>query len=734
MLIHRTVVEIFPFWPKGWTNTLTWPLLEQCLSVMKDLDRTEDVCFVHPTHAFVFFSSLILWISPSLQVLKLQDERTNIPAFLLKSDTLPGLRVLSDIRQTEAGGKTGHIGLNIMKDLPDAGSARSLHHRPAASGHNIHAFSLEKSKSWAPATIVQRQKMLTERCCAAATVIISCCFEKGETRSALKIKKISKQQTAQIRQKESTRKAMAIQARRRSSKAARLRSVKNSDASQLQRRAVRIIKKNELFKLDKEQGSVQRQRSLKAAYDDDGFFVKRQHSLVPREKAASINRLKCTMRAARDGDKEDFSGKIIAKQGGGSETGRLRTNAVENEERERLEHIRRAGLTHKADSNDVDREQTLTETPGEFFITLFLSHSETQTEPSLRKNIIPNTDTGWEKVNIPVKELDGPPAATKVLKENLIFQLDNPKCKFLKEIRFFLEIYSQERTEGINLEPAESAAEVTTAPATTAGEVTGGTRTSSSSSSSSSSMPPGNTSVNQVTKQEEGEPSEESVIPSPPSLKMMETETVTAGQTAETTTAIMAIKEMPSSTDVSHQSSTEETPTTKTSPESETEPGYDITNNNNYTQATTQTSFFGLRMREDVLKDTIRLHNGAESEGTDGPGNERNEDPKVNSFTSPSQTSRKQDADTLLEVSETAELLQTNPGLMKGIVEKCGKYTLMPSWERWFYTKDRVWWCSEVTRESWELLSSLLNNHLCCLKSVVARAESGWQTRSCFKV
>lgn len=631
-----------------------------------------DVCFVYQTHAFVFFYSLILSISPSLQVIKLHDEGKSIPAFLLKSDTLPALRVLSGIRPTEAGGKTNHIGLNIMKDPPDAGSARSLHHHQAASGHNIQAFSLEKSKSWAPATIVQRQKMLTERCCAAATVIISCCFQRGETRSALKIKKISRQQTAQIRRRESTRRAMAIQARRRSLKAARLRSVKTSDASQLQtqRRAVRLIKKNELFNLDKQQGSVQRQRSLKAVYDDDGFFVKRQRSLVPREKAVSINRLKCTMRAARDGDKEDFSGKIIAKQaelrrsGGGSETGRSRTNAVENGEWGRLALIRRAGLAHKADDNDVDREQTLTETRGESLITLFLSDSETQTEPSLRKNIIPNTDTGWETVNIPIKELKGPPAATKVLKENFIFQLDNPKCKFLKEIRFLLEIYAGERTEGMNLKPAESAAEVTTAPATTAGEVTGGTETSSS--SSSSSTPSGNTSVNQVTKQKEGKPSEESVIPSPPSLKTTETETVTAEQTAETTTANVEVKETPSSTHVFNQGSTqtadrwstEETPTTKTSPESDTEPGYDITDNDNNTQATTQTSFFGLRMREDVLKDMIRLHKGAESEGTNGPGNERNEDPKVNSFTSPSQTSRKQDTDTLLKVGETAELLQ----------------------------------------------------------------------------
>ena len=615
MLIHPTVVSAWLF----------------CLS---------DSCIC--LFFYFFFNLLILSISPSLQVLKFHDEGKSIPAFLLKSDVLPALRVLSEIRPTEAGGRTGRIGLNVMKDLPDAGSVWSLRHHPAASGHNIQAFSLEKSKSWAPATIVHRQKMLTERCCAAAAVIISCCFQRGETRSALKIKR----QAAQIRRKESTRRAMGIQAGQRSWKAARLRSVKTSEASQFQtqRRAVRIIRRNEPFNLDKWQGSVQRQSSLKPSYDDDGFVVKRQRSLVPRQRAASINRLKCTMRAARVGDKEDFNAKIIAKQaefrrpGGESETGRSHTNPVENGERGKLAHIRRSGRTHRADDNGVDREQMLT----------------------LRKNIIPNTDTGWETVNIPIKELDGPPATTKVLKENFIFQGDNSKCKCLREIALLLEIYAQDRTEGMSLKPAESAAEVTMAPARTAGEVTG------TETISSSSTPPGNTSVNQVTKQDEGEPSEESVIPSPPSLTTTETETVTAGQTAETTTANMEIKETPSSTDVFNQRSTqpadrrstEETPNTKLSPESETEPGYDLNNNNNTTQAETQTSFFGLRMREDVLKDTSRLHEGAESEGTNRPGNKRNEDPNMNSLTFPSQTSRKQDTDTLQEVSEAAELLR----------------------------------------------------------------------------
>lgn len=83
------------------------------------------------------------------------------------------------------------------------------------------------------------------------------------------------------------------------------------------------------------------------------------------------------------------------------------------------------------------------------------------------------------------------------------------------------------------------------------------------------------------TKQEENVPSEESVIPSPHSLKMMETETAKTEHTAETTTVNIEIKETTSSTEVPNQSgtqkadglpSTEETSTTTISTESETEP------------------------------------------------------------------------------------------------------------------------------------------------------------------
>ncbi|KAK9532317.1 hypothetical protein VZT92_009706 [Zoarces viviparus] len=94
--------------------------------------------------------------------------------------------------------------MDIIKGRPDSWT---LHRHAAASGHNVQAFLLEKSKSWANDTIFQMQKMLTKRYCAATTVIISCRFKAGEMRSAMNIEKRPKQQIAQPqrRQKESLR-------------------------------------------------------------------------------------------------------------------------------------------------------------------------------------------------------------------------------------------------------------------------------------------------------------------------------------------------------------------------------------------------------------------------------------------------------------------------------------------------------------------------------------------------
>lgn len=133
------------------------------------------------------------------------------------------------------------------------------------------------------------------------------------------------------------------------------------------------------------------------------------------------------------------------------------------------------------------------------------------------------------------------------------------------------------------------------------------------------------------TKQEENVPSEESIISSPYSLKMMETETAETEHIADTTTVNTEIKETTSSTEVFNQSgaqkadrlqSTEETTTTiwvqnlKLSCRCRT-------NNNNNIQATTEKSFSGLRMRGDIPAD----------EGTENKArgyNTKNQKPKEN--------------------------------------------------------------------------------------------------------
>ncbi|XP_051268133.1 uncharacterized protein LOC127370259 [Dicentrarchus labrax] len=602
--------------------------------------------------------------------------------------------------------------MDIIKDHPDSGSAWLLHHRTAAPGHSFQAFLLETSKSWAPATIVQLQKMLTKRCCTATTInIISCCFKEGEIRSALNIKKISKQQMAepQIRQKESTQRAMDIKVPMEPDgqqlsnaalsqhdifQAATLHSgsssLKTSDISQIeiQRKAVRIIKKNEHLNWKDEpllKKSVQRQQSLKdasGAYKEDGNYIKRQRLLVSREKTGSINRPQYKMRGTQDDNKEDLSGKIIAKQAesrhpeGERETEKSHTNTIENGNQKRLAYILQADSTHKADNNDVDHKQMLTEVGEEVLIMVFLP--DTEREAQTERKLILNTDTGWKTVNIPIKQLEDPPPMTEVMKENFNIETDNSKCQCLTEILFSVEIHALDRTEGIDIKPAESAAKVTTASAYTE-EQTAEMREIIE-HTETNDTPHENMSINN-TKQEENVPSEESVIPSPPSLKMIKTETAKTELMAETTTVNMEIKDTTLSSEVFNQDTTqnadglprtEETPVTTMSPGSETEPRFITWETNNNVQAPTEKLFSGLRMREDVLADITKLHKGAEDgdrAATNRPANERQEDQKdskVNSFrfAKPSQIIHKQATDTLPKTTDD------NMPLCRGLIHR----------------------------------------------------------------
>lgn len=605
----------------------------------------------------------------------------------MRSGTPPALHVIHEITPTKAAGETSHVAIDIIKDHPGSGSARLPHHHTAASGHNFQAFLLEKSKSRAPTTSVQLQKTLTKRYCAATTVFVSCCFKEGGVRSAMNIQKIPKQQIPQpqIKQKESTQRAMDITVvmqhdGQRSSKTSISRhdifqaatlhsgssSEKASDISHLkiQREAVRLMKKNEHLNLDEEsllQKSAQRQRSLKAAssvHDEDGFYVERQRLLVSTQQTESINRPHYN---TRDDDKGDFNGKIIAKQAefrrpeGESVTEQSHTNIIENGNQKRSASILQAGFTHKRNNKDVDHKQTLAEVGEEVLITLSLpdTERETQTEPSSKGKHLLKT------VKIPMKEPGDPPAMTKVIKENFIIEADTSKCKCLKEVS--LEMHALDRAERRDIKPAES--KVTTVSAHTEEHT------------ETNSTPHENMSINH-TKQEENVPSEESVIPSPPSLKGMETETAKAGHVAETTTVNMEIKETTSSTEVFNQGSTqradgppctEETPAATVGPESETdaEPRFIRCQTGN-TQAAAVKSFSSLRMREDIPAYTAKLPEA--TEGGEGDESERREaqrrggqnDPKVNSFTFAKQTDHKQAIDKLPKVSEVAIAIHLN--------------------------------------------------------------------------
>ena len=162
----------------------------------------------------------------------------------------------------------GDVSMNVIKDQPNPGPTWLLYHCTAASGHNLQAFSKEKPKSW------------------ATSDVISCYLKDGETRPAMKIKKMSRHiAEPQVKQKEGTRQATDFRVFRQNDRQQSLKasvgqhdifqtasvhsgssSVKNSNTSQLEMQS--IMKLHEHFNLDK---SLQKVLSLKAAADDDGF-------------------------------------------------------------------------------------------------------------------------------------------------------------------------------------------------------------------------------------------------------------------------------------------------------------------------------------------------------------------------------------------------------------------------------------------------------------------------------
>lgn len=610
---------------------------------------------------------MLLCLLPLQIVFLLHNDGKGFPEFLYQN-TPPEICFISGDTSTDSG--VNHIATDIAKDCPDS---QLVHHHSAALSSSDQTFLLEKSKSWATATIAQWQKMLTKRYYAAAIVIISCCLKEAEIRSARDIKKIPRQHIAepQMRQKEKTQQIRDIQYlkqddRQHSSKAsvnqqdilqaATLHSgsssIKTSDLSKLeiQRNAAGIMRKDEHLHLDEElslQRSSQKQLSLKAATgaddDDDGFYVNRLLTLVSREKRESIKRLQYNLRTAR------FNGIIIREQAEPrspereSETEGAHANTIENGNQKKSANILKSDFAEEG---------------GEGLIKLFLpdTQMETQAEPASARTLLLNIDTGWKMVNIPVRELGEPPP----MKDNFIIKSVNSICKCLKESKLIsLGIYAIVRGVGRNINPAESTAEVGTVSAYTEGHVKQTTEYTET-----NNKPHENMSINH-SKEEENMPSEELVTPSPPSSKIMETETM---KTAETTTVNTEIKETTSSMEVFNQSSTlpstEETLTSTASPEPRTdsEPRRMKCKTSNMDSGTGKL-FTGLRMREDILADMMKRHKGevknediAPTNRPENEGKEDQNDEGGNSFTSSNHLEmiHKQVTDKPQKVSEAA--------------------------------------------------------------------------------
>ncbi|KAL4004448.1 vascular endothelial growth factor A [Sarotherodon galilaeus] len=340
------------------------------------------------------------------------------------------------------------------------------------------------------------------------------------------------------------------------------------------------------------------------------------------------------MRPTQDDNNELFSWKMITKQPElrhpeGDSKAEQNTNPMENGNQKRFAYVLQTRSTHKTDIHDFNEKQMLSDVGEEALIMFFLPEAEmeTQTDPRSERKHIPNPDFRW-KVNIP--ELGDLPPITKALKDIAIKQYDS-KCKCLKGRICLLEIFVIESLARKAVEPGktikEQVKETTEKPE----------------NSKTTNIYDETTRINHTEHEGNLKP-EETVVPSPPPLKMITTEHIT-----DTTTANTKIKDTTISTEVITQSSAheddgqpsaEKRPTTGMSPEPEahTEQGL-LKNETETTQATTVKPFSGLRMREDVLENLTKFLKGAESEEealksrTETERKEDQNDPRVGSFT-----------------------------------------------------------------------------------------------------
>ncbi|MEQ2267939.1 hypothetical protein XENORESO_012714 [Xenotaenia resolanae] len=459
--------------------------------------------------------------------------------------------------------------MNVIINSPNFRS--QLLHRPtSASGYNFPGFLLEQSQlSWAliPKTVLD--KILPKGCCTPAMLITICSSEDREMKLAMRIKKTWKQDIAEpiSRQKEKTWQVMGL---------------KDPMLSNIQRHAANLWNLKEDSTL---QTSFWKQLSLKAASRKDGVYVHGQPLLATKKNKGSIYRSQYAIRPAPHNDIEYFSETLNTKE---AERHSLKAERkVENSHTNRengnkqiLAYRLQMQQTHKANYHDASVEKKPSDVRENSFIML-IPHAEieAQAEPSKAAN----TEMRWETI----KELGDPPPFIKSLKDFISETTDKSKCNCFVGKNCLLKLYLIDPTAMTDLKLAKKLSEVTTISAST----------------EKREAPQENAPVN--TTEEANTTVEESVIPSPPSLKVMQTETTTARSLTEASSIKMETQDttevfsQSSKTDI--QPSGDQTQTTLPDPDPETdfEPRFIkcITHN---THVPPKVQFSGLRIRHDV--------------------------------------------------------------------------------------------------------------------------------------
>ncbi|TNN39121.1 hypothetical protein EYF80_050716 [Liparis tanakae] len=536
--------------------------------------------------------------------------------FLLRSDSPAALHVISG---------SSRVATDAAEGRPDSWTP---HRHAAASGRHFPASLLEESKRRTPDAIFQTRKLLTKRYRAATAVITARCCKALGMRSAMNVRKTSEERSARRRREESERRRrprdIKVHVKDAGKAVVRQRDDTSNASSQLEirRSSAWTVERNEHLNLNLLLMRTQEQHPAKAAAsesdddddDDDGFYVEGRLSLASREKTGSIHRPRAEIKPTQNDNEVDFNEQIIAQRAewrrreGEGEPERRQTNTHANQRR--LAYLLGAHFTHKTGNNDdVETKQVLTESGGEVLIVLFLPDADGKSWSRCLK-----ADARWGTVTTAIEwQFDLPPMR-KVMKESFIFESEG-----LKESLFSLEMYAADRSERIDVEAAERRAEVTTASSSTEDGVEGTVETETN-----NSVPGENMGINHT--EEEGDvTSDESVVFSPPSLKMTERETA---KTAETAPVDKEIKEETSSTEVWAQGGEEYSPPSTETPEQ----ARFITRTTGSGDVPVGKSFWGLRMREDVPEETsVPLEETGARALADGKAVQR--DPGVNSVT-----------------------------------------------------------------------------------------------------